>query len=92
MVPSLMEADKYLSEQILKKEFSAIIMLLDSEGEMINCDELGGDYLVSMYIGYLVDEIHEGFGEVWEKQIDDSEQKKKALGELQKLQEEAREK
>ncbi|KAM0979563.1 hypothetical protein ACFX13_015687 [Malus domestica] len=72
MVPSLMEADKYLSEQILKKEFSAIIMLLDSKGEMINCDELGG--LVFL----------EGFGEVWEKQIDDSEQKKKALGELQK--------
>ncbi|XP_050121152.1 uncharacterized protein LOC126598835 isoform X2 [Malus sylvestris] len=37
-------------------------------------------------------ELKEGFGEVWEKQIDDSERKKKALGELQKLQEEAREK
>ncbi|XP_048443893.1 acidic leucine-rich nuclear phosphoprotein 32 family member E-like [Pyrus x bretschneideri] len=42
-VPSSMEADKFLSEQILKKELSATIVLLDSEGEMINCDELGGD-------------------------------------------------
>ncbi|XP_068307556.1 uncharacterized protein [Pyrus communis] len=42
-IPSSMEADKFLSEQILKKELSATIVLLDSEGEMINCDELGGD-------------------------------------------------